>query len=143
MDIINGLLLNYYFLSFIIAWILSIIIKTLLSAASNKSQLSINDGFKNGGMPSSHTAIVAALSTAILLKEGFSTLFLVSAVFSSIIISDAFRIRQNVGIQGDKLNVLLRKSKEKPVDVVYGHTLLQVIAGMALGIAVAAILFIL
>jgi acid phosphatase family membrane protein YuiD len=103
--------------------------------------MSINDGFKNGGMPSSHSTIVSALTMAILLKEGFSTAFFIAVVFSSIIISDAFRIRRNVGMQGEQLNILLKKSKEKTIDIVYGHTPSQVFAGIILGIIVSVAVF--
>lgn len=139
---ISELFLNYYFLSFAIAWILSILIKTLLTSWNRKKNLDIADGFKNGGMPSSHSTVVSAITFSIFMLQGFSSLFFVSLVFSLIIISDAFRLRKNVGIQGQEINLLLKKSKKKPIDIVYGHTFTQVVAGMFLGVIISYLVFI-
>jgi len=141
MSSIIDLLTNYYFLAFIIAWILSIIIKTALVALKKKKDPDIKDGFKNGGMPSSHSTIVSAITFSIFLTNGLSPTFFVSLVFSMIIISDAFRLRRNVGLQAEQLNILLKKSKQKTVDVVHGHTFAQVIAGILLGIIVSYLMF--
>ena len=135
MDILRDLLLNYYFLSFIIAWIISVVIKSGLNG------FSIKEGFKNGGMPSSHSCAVSAITFAILATEDFSPLFFVSVVFSAVIISDAFRLRRVVGMQGDSLNMLLRKIKAKPLEVVYGHTFTQVILGIVLGVVVSLTMY--
>jgi acid phosphatase family membrane protein YuiD len=136
------LLTNYYFLSFIVAWILSILIKTGLNAYRNKKNPDIKDGFKNGGMPSSHSTVVSAITFSIFLTNGLSPTFFVSLVFSMIIISDAFRLRRNVGLQAEQLNILLKKSKQKTINVVHGHTLPQVIAGILLGVLTSYLVFI-
>src|SRR5436189_2649927 len=48
-----------------------------------------------GGMPSSHSAIVAALATGVGLKDGFdSGSFAVAAVFAMIVTYDASGVRQ-------------------------------------------------
>lgn len=142
MGLLSELFLDYHFLAFVIAWILSIVIKTSLVAWDNKKNPDITDGFKNGGMPSSHSAVVSAITFSVFMTQGFSPLFFVSLVFSLIIISDAFRLRRNVGLQAEQLNMLLKKSKQKPINVVHGHTLPQVIAGIILGIVVSYIIFV-
>jgi uncharacterized protein len=141
MDILHDLLLNYYFLTFAAAWILSILLKALIHSHRHSKRFHLKDGFQNGGMPSSHTAVVAALTFALLFRAGLSDITYLSAIFSSIVISDAFRVRQNLGLQGEKLNGLLRRFNERPVEVVYGHTFLQVIAGLILGLLCAIIFF--
>jgi len=141
MDILHGLLLNYYFLSFIIAWIVTTVLKALIHSAKHKKKFNIKDGFENGGMPSSHSAVVASLTMALFLRTGLSEMFYVSLVFSSIVISDAFKVRQNIGIQGEKLNELLKRFNENPIEVVYGHTVIQVITGIMIGIICAAALY--
>jgi len=46
-----------------------------------------------GGIPSAHTAFVTALAVSIGIRAGFSSdLFAVAAVFSAIIVYDAFRL---------------------------------------------------
>lgn len=138
---IIDLLKNYYFLAFIIAWVLSILIKTALVALNKKKNPDIKDGFKNGGMPSSHSTVVSAITFSIFLTSGLSPTFFVSLVFSMIIISDAFRLRRNVGLQAEQLNILLKKSKQKTVNVVHGHTFPQVIVGIMLGVIISYIMF--
>jgi acid phosphatase family membrane protein YuiD len=140
MDFVHDLFLNYYFLTFIAASVLSISLKALLHAWKHRVGFSMKDGFQNGGMPSSHTAVVSALTFSLLFRTGLSDLFFISAIFASIIINDAVRIRKNVGLQGEKLNELLRKFDEKTIHVVYGHSIAQVFAGMLLGLG-CAILF--
>ena len=50
-----------------------------------------------GGMPSAHAAFVTALSVFVGLRAGFgSELFAVSAVFSLIVVYDAYRLRGTV-----------------------------------------------
>jgi len=139
MDFVHDLLLNYYFLTFVAAWATSILLKAGLHAWKKRKRFNLKDGFQNGGMPSSHTTIVAALTFGLLFRTGLSDLFFVSAIFASIVMSDAIRIRKNVGLQGEKLNELLKKFDEKTIRVVYGHSGTQVLAGMVLGFFCALI----
>jgi hypothetical protein len=90
-------------------------------------------------MPSGHTTIVSALTFCVLFRTGLSDIFFISAVFSLIVISDAIRVRKNIGLQGDKLNELLKEFNEKPIEVVYGHSLTQVLGGVILGLLCALI----
>lgn len=65
--------------------------------------------FSTGGMPSSHTAAVTALTTSIGLIEGFdTTLFAASFVFSVIIMFDASGVRRQAGKHAALLNELVR-----------------------------------
>jgi hypothetical protein len=139
MNIVNDLLLNYYFLTFVFAWILSIVMKALWHSWKDRKKFYLKDGVQNGGMPSSHTAVVSSLTFGLLFNTGLSDLFFIAAIFSSLIISDAIRVRKNVGLQGEKLNELLRKFDEKTIKVVYGHSFTQVVAGFLLGLFCAYI----
>jgi uncharacterized protein len=140
MDFVKDLLLNYYFLACASAWLISIILKAVLHSLTSRKKFHMTDGFQNGGMPSSHTSIVAALTFAIFFRTGTNDLFFVSAIFSLLVIADAIRIRKNVGLQGEKLNELLKEFDEEPIKVVYGHSLAQVIGGAILGF-LCALLF--
>ena len=134
------LLTNYVFLSFVISWIIVILIKTFVKAYQRK-RFSILAGLETGGIPSSHSTVVASLTTALFLSEGASALFIVCLVFSLIIISDSFTLRKSVGIQGDAINSFLTKSRKKLIKISYGHTFGQVILGILLGIAVSVMLY--
>jgi acid phosphatase family membrane protein YuiD len=142
MDIVRDLLLNYYFLTFIFAFGFSILMKAALHSWKHRKKFHMSDGFQNGGMPSSHTAVVSALAFSLLFRTGLSELFFVAAVFSLIVLTDAIRLRRSVGLQGEKINELLKEFNEKPIEVVYGHSVVQVLAGLLLGLASAAIFWI-
>lgn len=98
---------------------------------------------ETGGMPSSHSAMVAALSTGVALTQGLgSPLFAACAVFASIIIYDATGVRHSSGVQAKLLNELLTELRDvvregfapKPIKVLLGHTYLEVFVGTLLGI---------
>lgn len=98
-----------------------------------------------GGMPSSHTAGVIALSTSVGLIEGWdSMLFAVSVGFSLIVMQDASGVRRAAGKTAATLNRLVDEFVQKNQDVkpyavlkeLLGHTPLEVFCGMILGIIV-------
>ena len=92
--------------------------------------------FLNGGMPSSHSSFVSALSTAIILTQGLSPITLVTLAIASVIVRDSFGIRLEVGKQKkileklDPRDVKIEKLKRE------GHTIIQVIAGIFFGILI-------
>lgn len=103
---------------------------------------------ETGGMPSSHTASVAALSTACGLEFGFdSPFFALSAIFGMIVMYDATGIRRASGMQAELLNDLVAELRQlltegfapKPLKELLGHTYLEVFVGLLLGIGVATL----
>ncbi len=98
-----------------------------------------------GGMPSSHTAGVIALSTSVALIEGIdSMLFAVSLGFSLIVMQDASGVRRAAGKTAATLNRLVDEFVQKNHEVkpytalkeLLGHTPLEVFCGAILGIFV-------
>ncbi|GGF32724.1 putative membrane protein YuiD [Halobacillus andaensis] len=64
--------------------------------------------FSTGGMPSSHSAAVTALSTAVGIEHGFnSSIFAIAAVFTIIVMFDSTGVRRQTGEQAIMLNILL------------------------------------
>ena len=98
-----------------------------------------------GDMPSGHTALVAALSMILLLKEGLSSAFFVSIVFLGIVIRDALGVRRTAGENAQRINEIITKQKIKmPLkDGANGHKMLEVIAGAIVGVVCALAVFIL
>lgn len=101
--------------------------------------------WRTGGMPSSHSSMVASLATSIAFQEGIdSNLFIITIMFALIIIRDAVGVRRSSGIQARVLNWLGRQASEKlhieyhPVKEVTGHSPLEVAVGVLLGIIIAA-----
>lgn len=111
-----------------------------------------------GGMPSSHSAAVTALSTGIAIVEGLgSPLFAVSAVFSIIVMFDATGVRRHAGEQATVLNRLVsdfhrfldeakmwpkmdEQSKRKDLKELLGHQPIEVFFGALTGILLTIIL---
>ena len=99
-----------------------------------------------GGMPSSHSAVVATLTTLIGQEYGVeSGIFAMSCVFSAIVMYDAAGVRRAAGKQATLLNKLVENAtnsgivvSEKLVEVL-GHTPTQVVVGAVIGIVVGLI----
>ena len=96
-------------------------------------------------MPSSHTAVVSGLTTAIGLSAGArSTLFSVCLIFSLYFIAEAGGLRQDVGRHARALNALLDELRRRgAVDhtrlkELVGHTWTEVGGGLLLGVLVGA-----
>ncbi|GGI76341.1 divergent PAP2 family protein [Deinococcus wulumuqiensis] len=105
---------------------------------------------ETGGMPSSHSAMVAALSTGIGLTEGWNTpLFAVAATFALIVMYDATGVRHSSGVQARLLNELVDELRAvvregfapQPLRVLLGHTYLEVFVGTLIGIFAAFLAF--
>jgi uncharacterized protein len=101
-----------------------------------------------GGMPSSHSALVAAVAHAIGLFVGFDTpLFALALVIAIIVIYDATGIRRQAGMQAEVLNAMIRDLarghplKQAELREVLGHTPLEALAGTLLGIVVAQLVW--
>ncbi|XP_043724622.1 uncharacterized membrane protein YuiD-like [Telopea speciosissima] len=103
----------------------------------------------SGGMPSSHSATVTALATAIGFNDGFGgSLFATAMILAFIVMYDAFGVRLQAGRQAEVLNQIVYElpaehplSDTRPLRELLGHTPTQVIAGGLLGILTASIAY--
>ncbi len=101
--------------------------------------------FETGGMPSSHSALVTALTVGIGQTIGWaSPAFAATTVFAVIVMYDAAGVRQAAGKQAKILNQIVDELfQEKPefheerLKELLGHTPVQVILGSMLGLVVA------
>jgi len=99
---------------------------------------------ETGGMPSAHSALVAALATGVGQTLGWaSTEFAIAVVFAFIVMYDAAGVRQAAGKQARILNQIIdeffqenHRFNEARLKELLGHTPVQVIVGSVLGIAV-------
>lgn len=99
-----------------------------------------------GGMPSSHSAVVAGLATLIGKYEGVgSPIFAVSFIMAFVVMYDACGVRRAAGKQAALLNKLVEtpaltgvQVSEKLVEVL-GHTPIQVFVGAVIGAVVGLI----
>jgi acid phosphatase family membrane protein YuiD len=97
-------------------------------------------------MPSSHSAIVAALTTSIGRLNGVSSdTFAIALIFSIVVMYDAQGVRRAAGRQAAVLNRLIddlvaqRGIQETRLRELLGHTPVEVLVGAALGIAVGLV----
>ncbi|WP_152655032.1 divergent PAP2 family protein [Oceanobacillus sp. CFH 90083] len=111
--------------------------------------------FSTGGMPSSHSAAVASLATAIGIAEGVtSSVFALACIFSVITMFDASGVRRQAGEQAIVINQLVRDfqlitssakgwSKKKETEKIQelkellGHQPIEVFFGAITGIIIA------
>lgn len=140
------ILTNKIILSVILSYCIASIIKVFFYyLGTDKWDLMIF--FRTGGMPSSHTASVTAMTTSIYILEGASNLFMICLIVSSIVISDAVGLRRAVGKQAQVINKVadefkhFRKFKTKRLYELLGHTPKQAIAGFILGFLITKIIF--
>lgn len=99
----------------------------------------------SGGMPSSHTAFVVALSLMIGITESFgSAAFAISFTLSAIVMYDATGVRRETGTQAQVINEILRNVfvdgkpiSEDNLKELVGHKPIEVAAGFAVGVLAA------
>ena len=110
-----------------------------------KRQVDIRMLTTTGGMPSSHSAGVIGLTTAVGLISGFDSLiFAVSIGFSLVVMYDAAGLRRAAGKQAACLNRILEDFYKQELQAIggklkelLGHTPIQVFWGAILGIVYA------
>jgi uncharacterized protein len=97
-----------------------------------------------GGMPSSHSALMTATTLAIGLYYGLDNpVFALGVVITMIVTYDAAGVRQQAGIHAQRINVIVAELlkghpiNERDLREVLGHTPLEVVGGILLGLAVA------
>ena len=103
--------------------------------------------FGTGGMPSTHAAGVTALSLTVGHRAGFdSPLFAIAVAFTVITLFDAQGVRRWSGRQAQILNKMMedmyfkRRIREQRLKELLGHTPVEVLAGMGVGLATALML---
>ncbi len=121
--------------SIILGWFTNVILKGVLHSIQDK-KFSLHAFIHDGGMPSSHSAFVAALSTGVFLVMGVSLLFIVTVGFAIIVFHDAMNVRYQTGEHAKILKRLIgeKKFKEAGLTTWVGHTPAEVFVGVIVGI---------
>lgn len=138
---------NAVFMSALYAWACAQVLKVFTKYFRTRSW-DVRVLFDSGGMPSSHTALVVGLTTAVALQHGLSSsLFPMSLAFTLIVMYDAAGVRRHAGKQAEVLNALVEDYfqghpvSEQELKEVLGHTPLQVFMGATLGVATSMLYF--
>lgn len=102
--------------------------------------------FTTGGMPSSHSSLVTATTLAIGLYHGLDNpLFALGVAITMIVVYDAAGVRMQAGIHAKRINVLFNELlhghmvDQKELREVIGHTPLEVVGGILLGLVIATL----
>ena len=134
----------------LLGWFVAQVLKTIINfILLGKFQLERMWG--DGGMPSAHSATVCAMTIATARSEGISSaIFAVAAVVAIITMHDAMGVRHETGEQAKVLNQMIDQwievsEKNAPflqnmhLKEMVGHTPLQVVAGVLVGVAVGCL----
>lgn len=136
-------------LAFVLAWFIAQLTKTIIGIARGEAKKEVtgvtsflNFFGRSGGMPSGHAASFTAMTTFLGCAYGFTSgYFIICACMWTIIVYDATHVRYAVGEQGKALNKLLEQKSLPVLPIVEGHTLLQVAAGVIIGIIVGLLVY--
>lgn len=143
------LLTNKFLLVGLSAWFVAQVLKTILYAVENR-KLDLSRLFGDGGMPSGHSATVTSLATYCGLNFGFGSYqFAISAIVAIIVCHDAMGVRLETGKQAIVINEIMEafellapnKISEANLKEFVGHTPIQVLAGIVLGILCAVSMY--
>ena len=127
-------------------WAMAQLLKVVINSILEK-RFAWDSLFASGGMPSSHSAFVTALTFVIGFKHGInSDFFAIAASFALVVMYDACGVRRAVGEQAKALNRIIHAMKENSVignetalKEILGHSPFQVAMGFLLGIGLGII----
>lgn len=161
MEYLKDFLNNDYFFIGFIGWFSAQFIKVITTLIKDKKFV-FSRFVGSGGMPSSHSSFVMAITTSIGMEYGLeSAIFAVALAFSLVVMYDAAGVRRAVGKQAIVVNriikdlqdnrkkkkkekVSLKKGKEifteERLKELIGHTPIEVFLGAALGISIGVFL---
>ncbi len=155
---------NYIINVGVTSWFSAQLIKTVLTFLQYR-ELRAERLF--GGMPSSHSALVCSMTVGMAKLVGFdSPLFGLTFAFAMVVMYDAMGVRRAAGEQAKVLNRIIfsrvfdllneeidedfgeREGEERPdgapdqkeLKEYLGHTPLEVLGGMLLGVLIASVL---
>jgi acid phosphatase family membrane protein YuiD len=146
MQELGNILQNQALAASIAACLIAQALKAMIDIIRN-GKVNIRTLFSTGGMPSAHSALVGALATSIGLQMGWSSNeFAIASLFAAIVMYDAAGVRQAAGKQARILNQIIDEFfqeghhlNEERLKELLGHTPFQVLVGLGLGIAIAAL----
>ena len=145
----SGFLTNYVLIAGLVAWAIAQMIKVPVDYLQHR-RWNWAILLSPGGMPSSHAALVTATAPAIGQFGGFNTpLFALAVVVAIVVVYDATGIRRQAGLQAALINAIVRDLasghplKSEKLREVLGHTPLEALGGVLLGLATAQVVWLL
>ena len=145
MNFFEGIVTNELLLAAALSWLSAQVIKTILHMCVTK-KFDAERLIGTGGMPSSHSATVSSLATAVAITRGSDTPeFAIALILAIVVMYDALGVRRETGKQAVIINEMIEvfndmgkpMSAEEKLKIFVGHTPMQVLAGCILGIIMA------
>jgi uncharacterized protein len=140
---VNELLANPVLIAATWAWALTQTIKFVLYTVRER-RINLRYLTTMGGMPSSHSATVASLATAVGIRDGLrSTSFAIALAFAFVVMYDAAGVRRAAMAQAKILNQMIDELfqghpiSETRLRELLGHTPFEVVVGAILGVIIA------
>lgn len=127
-----------YVLTPCLAWVASGSLKFFVNSVKAKRLAFDLIGY--GGLPSTHSTLVSSMAAIIALKNGVEhPAFGVALTLAIVVVLDAKSLRRQVGRHAEAINQLTSSSKEhRPImRERMGHTSVEIVTGVLLGIGVA------
>lgn len=133
---------NHIINATVIAWFIAQFLK-LFTFYGTEEKFNIARMFTSGGMPSSHSAGMTAMTVMVFRICGFnSPEFAISLLVSIVVMYDARGVRRATGEHATIINKMMSMNEDDDVfgDItlkeLIGHTPFQVLMGAALGIII-------
>lgn len=142
MDWLLDLITNPFLIVSVSSWAIAQVVKVIIHWIIYK-KLDLERLYGDGGMPSGHSATVSSLMMMCALVCGTgSATFSLSAILALIVCHDAMGVRRETGKQAVLINELTKafaaladeKLPEVKLKEFVGHTPIQVIAGIIIGV---------
>ena len=137
---------NKALIAAILAWFAAQVIKVLLVLFDEK-KLDLSKMISSGGMPSSHSALITAMTASVGKTTGLdSVAFAIAAVTSLVVMYDAANVRREAGKHAELLNKIARDlypdnhMNQEKLKELLGHKQIEVSAGAILGITIGVLL---
>ena len=148
LSLIMQLLANRALITAILGWFIAQVLKVIIVRIQSK-KFDFSRMIGSGGMPSSHSSFVTALTTAIAYECGVSSpYFAICVVLSFVVMYDASGVRRETGRQAEILNDLMESLNTgntqmagKQLKELIGHSPLEVTAGAVLGVVIGLLMY--
>lgn len=140
-------LANRVLMTCVAAWFVAQALKVLFYYVLEK-RWDLGRMFGLGGMPSSHSAVVCALATAVGVSRGFySPEFAIAFVLAAVVMTDAAGVRRAAGKQAVLINKIVRELTmegkgltHETLKELLGHSPFEVMIGALLGVLIAVLI---
>ncbi len=140
---------NKVLITALLGWLVAQVLKVIIVRITEK-RFDLRRIVGSGGMPSSHSSFVTALSTAVAFEAGLgSPMFAVCFVLSFVVMYDASGVRRETGRQAEILNDIIENfGKDHPdkfskrLKELIGHSPLEVAVGALLGVVLGLLMYV-